>query len=375
LRIGINALFLLPGKVGGTEIFTRSMVRGLAEAGGDNEYIIFINTESVGVFDGVAPNVRVVLCPIRAVRRPVRILYEQLVLPFQLLRHRIDVLYSAGMTAPFFCPAPSVLVIHDLQHVNQPQNFGRVQLIFLRTIIYLSARRSDAVATVSSHVKKDVVRHYGIAPEKVFVTYNAADLEAFRPRDKGEVEAVRKKYGLPERFVLYIASSLPHKNYRRLLEAFRLVSRDVKGLKLVLIGARDYGAEPIREAISELGLTDDVVFLGWLPFEDLPLIYGAAEVFVFPSLHEGFGIPVVEAMACGVPVVCSDIEPLIEVAGGAALLVDPASVGSIADGLLSVLTDPGVRRRLVEAGLERAPHFSWKRSAEETLRIIASLKT
>lgn len=370
MRIGINALYLLPGKVGGTEIFIRNLVRNLSEVDRTNEYFIFINRESIGVFEGIAPNLNVVLCPIKATSRPVRVLWEQLILPFQLRRYRIDVLYSAGMTAPFVCPAASIVVIYDLQHVNQPQNFPWPYLQFLKSIIYLSAKTSDTVVAISEHVKNDIVRHYKIPPDKVFVTYMAADLESFYPRKKEDVEAVRKKYKLPERFVLYIASSLPHKNYKRLFEAFKKVSRREKGIKLVLIGSRDYGQEVIVQAIKELGMERSVVFLGWLPFEDIPPIYCASDVFVFPSLHEGFGIPVIEAMACGVPVVCSDIEPLDEVAGGAAHLVDPESVDSIVGGILTVINDPEHRSLLISAGLERAKDFSWKKTAEETLRII-----
>lgn len=372
MRIGINALYLLPGKVGGTEIFIRNLVRSIAEVDSSNEYFIFINRESRGVFDGTGPNFTVVECPINATSRPVRILWEQLVLPFQLKRRRIDVLYNAGMTAPFICPSVSLVVIYDLQHVNQPQNFPRYYLFFLRSIIYLSARTSEGIITISNHVKDDIVKHYRIPPEKVFVTYSAADLSSFCPRDEEEVGRVREKYELPDRFVLYIASSLPHKNYRRLIEAFAELNRRDKGLKLVLIGARDYGAEVIRGTIKEMGLEKEVVFLGWLPFEDLPPIYCASSVFVFPSLHEGFGIPIIEAMACGVPVVCSGIEPLIEVAGGAAHHVDPESVESIAEGIRAVLEDSSLRDDLVAKGIERAKIFSWKAAAEETLKVMGS---
>ena len=151
-----------------------------------------------------------------------------------------------------------------------------------------------------------------------------------------ELDAVRKKYSLPASFALYIASSLPHKNYERLLQAFKIVKASHKDLKLVLIGARDYGHDVIKKKIEELGLEGEVVFLGWLPFEDIPVIYSAADLFVFPSLHEGFGIPVLEAMACGVPVVCSDIEPLDE--------VDLPGIGATSGVVSLTVTDEVARR-------------------------------
>ena len=371
MRIGINALYLLPGRVGGSEIYVRNLVKWLPRVSPGDRFVIFVNRESAGVFEEISPDVEVVNCAFNAVSRPKRILWAQCVLPFQMRKHAIDVLLSAGMTAPFICPVPSFVMIFDLQHVNQPQNFTKFQLFFLKTIIYLSARSARGVLTISEKSKSDIVRHYSIAPERVFVTHLASDPGAFHTQSAEDISAVRKKYKLPERFILYIASSLPHKNYVRLLDAFRLVRAKDPSIKLVLIGAREAGQDVVAKRIEELGIKDDVVFSGWLPFEDIPLIYAASELFVFPSLHEGFGIPVLEAMAAGVPVVCSDIEPLTEVVGQAAYLVDPLSSGDMAEGMLKVLTDGGLRERLVRDGLKRAENFSWKKTAMDTLSLIS----
>ncbi|MBI5642546.1 MAG: glycosyltransferase family 4 protein [Deltaproteobacteria bacterium] len=370
MRIGINALYLLPGKVGGSEIYIRNLVKWLPRAESQNQYVIFTNRESAGVFDDIPGRVEVVPCNLNAASRPMRILWEQLMLPGQVKRHKIDVLLSAGMTAPFLSPVPSYVVIYDLQHENQPQNFSKSYLFFLRAIISLSAKRSHGVLTLSEKSKRDIVSIYKLDPRDVGVTYLACDHKAFYRREAGEIDAVRKKHKLPERFILYIASSLPHKNYERLLEAFKKVKEKESGIKLVLIGARDYGHGVIATKIEELELIDSVVFLGWLPFEDIPLIYSASELFVFPSLHEGFGIPVLEAFATGVPVVCSNIEPVTEVAGSAALLIDPLDIDSIASGILSVINDRGLRERLKKEGLKRAKEFSWEKTARDTVSIL-----
>ncbi len=372
MRIGINALYLLPGKVGGSEIYVRNLVKWLPKAGGDNEYFIFINKESAGVFEKLAPEVTVIPCPVRAENRPMRILWEEIMLPFQVKKHKLDALISAGMSAPFFCPAPSFVVIYDLQHINQPQNFNKLYLIFLRAVIYLSAKLSKGVITLSERSKADIVKYYKISPERISVTYLASDASIFYKRGPEEVSAIARKYSLPKRFLLYIASSLPHKNYVRLLDAFKIVKEKDPEIKLVLIGARDYGQDIVSKRINEIGLKDDVVFLGWLPFEDIPVIYSAAEAFVFPSLHEGFGIPVLEAFACGVPVVCSRIEPLTEFASPAALFVDPLSPDDIARGILSILRDNRLRERLVKEGLKRANDFSWEKTVENTLSAVYS---
>lgn len=372
MRIGVNALYLLPGKVGGSEIYVRNLVKWLPRVATGDEFVVYANRESAGVFEEIPGAVKVHRCNVNASNRSARILYEQTVLPVLAARHGLEALLSAGMTGPFFSTVPSFTMIYDLQHVNQPQNFGKMYLLFLKSIIYMSAKRADAVLTLSEKSKRDILEHYGISPEKVHVTYLASDSAVFRGRGDDEISAIRKKYALPPSFALYIASSLPHKNYERLLQAFKSVKERHNGLKLVLIGARDYGHGVIKTKIEELGLRDDVVFLGWLPFEDIPVIYAAADLFVFPSLHEGFGIPVLEAMASGVPVVCSNIEPLDEVAGGAARLVDPSSAEDIANGICDVLGSRELRDRLVKDGFERAALFSWEKTAADTLKAVSA---
>lgn len=372
LRIGINALYLLPGKVGGSETYIRNLVKSLAKLDRDNTYFIFINKESAGIFRQASPRINIVLCPIAAANRPARILWEQFILPFQVRRNKIDVLLSAGMTAPFFCPASSILVIFDLQHINQPQNFSRFYLFFLKTIIYVSAKTADGIITISEHVKKDIIRYYAIRPEKIAVGYLAVDHDIYFPPGSGDTASIRTKYNLPERYILYAAALLPHKNHERLLQAFKEIKSEMRGRKLVFTGAWEKGHDKIVNLVSALGLQKDVIMLGWLPFEDIPLIYRGAEMFVYPSLHEGFGLPILEAMASGVPVVCSRIEPLAEVAGDAAFFVDPYDHSDIAKGILSICRDKTLRMKLIEKGRLRAKDFTWDKTALNTLSFLTS---
>ena len=373
MKIGINALYLLPGRVGGSETYIRNLLKWLPVIDRGNEYVVFINEESRTVFDQPGPGVTIVRCPVRASNRPRRILWEQFGLPAQVQRRGIDILLSAGMTAPFRCPATSVLMLFDLQHINQPGNFPWYYLPFLRSIIYGSAKSADGVLTLSHQVKRDIIRSYRLPPERVEVTHLAVDHDAFTlygPPDKGTVKA---RYGLPDRYILYAASSLPHKNHERLFQAFRQVRDSMPGLKLVLIGARDKGEGTLLHKIQVMGIGQDVLLLGWLPFEDVPSIYRASEAFIFPTLHEGFGLPVLEAMACGIPVVCSKIEPLLEVAGDAALFVDPYSPDGIAAGVFGALSDGTMRNQLIQKGLARAKQFTWESTARTTLQFLTSI--
>jgi len=372
LRIGINALYLLPGKVGGSETYIRNLVQSLLKIDRDNTYCIFINRESTGIFPEFDPRVKIVLCPLQATNRPIRILWEQLILPFQIRSHKIDILLSAGMTAPFFCPVPSVLAIYDLQHVNQPQNFSRLYLFFLKTILYLSAKSSDGIITISEQVKKDIIKYYKIGAGKITVAHLAVNHELFFPMSSGYLASLRIKYNLPGHYLLYAAALLPHKNHERLLKAFNEIKEELPGWKLVFSGAWDKGHDKLVSIISTLGLQKDVIMLGWIPFEDIPLLYRGAEMLIYPSLHEGFGLPILEAMASGVPVVCSRIEPLVEIAGGAALLVDPYDQPDMARGMLSVFRDKTMRMKLIEAGIVRARTFTWENTAIKTLALLSA---
>lgn len=326
--------------------------------------------ESIGIFEPLSTDIRIIRCPIQATNRPLRILWEQLILPFQILHHRIDLLLSAGLTAPFFCPATSDLVLYDLQHINQPQNFSRPYLWFLKNIIYWSAKSADGILTISHHVKRDIMRLYHIHPERIAVTHLAVDHDAFFPLGRGDNISIRKKYKLPEHYFLYAAALLPHKNHESLLKAFKEIKDDIRGWKLVFTGAWEKGHDKLITTISALGLQDDVALLGWLPFEDIPAIYREAELFVFPSRHEGFGLPILEAMASGVPVVCSRMEPLIEVAGNAALFVNPDDPADIARAIITVLKDKPFRMKLIDEGLKRSREFTWDNTALKTLTFL-----
>lgn len=374
MRIGINALYLLPGKVGGSETYIRSLVQSLLEIDRNNTYIIFINKESIGIFPGSEPRVKIIICPIEATNRPVRILWEQFILPFQVWRHKVDVLLSAGMTSPFFCPVTSVLVIYDLQHINQPQNFPRLYLFFLKTILYLSAKTADGIITISEHVKGDIIQYYKIGQERILVGYLAVDQDLFFPIGSEDIELIRTKYELPEHYILYAAALLPHKNHERLLQAFKEIHDNMPGMTLVLTGAWETGYDKTMSMISASSLQNSVIMLGWLPFEDIPAIYRGAEIFVYPTLHEGFGLPILEAMASGVPVVCSRIKPLTEVAGDAAFFVDPYDHSDIAKGILSICRDMTLRMTLIEKGRLRAKEFTWQRTALNTLDFLIKKK-
>jgi glycosyltransferase involved in cell wall biosynthesis len=265
----------------------------------------------------------------------------------------------------------SVVTIHDCIHLMFPQYLpNRMALAYARASIALAARRATRVMTVSESSKRDILRYVDTEPDKIDVIYNAYD-ERFgvEPREE-EVVRVRERFQLSDEFVLYAGNVKPHKNLERLIQAFHLVrQRGLDHLKLVIIGDEVSKYAALRRAVHKHQLHKYVRFFGYVPEETLAVMYRLAGVFVFPSLYEGFGLPPLEAMASGTPVVTSNVSSLPEVAGDAAVLVDPYDAGAIADGIFTVLTDERTRCTLRHKGLERARQFSWETSVARVREI------
>jgi len=269
---------------------------------------------------------------------------------------------------------PCVLTVHDLAfrlfpHCHKPLNYA-----FLNLAMPLFIRRADSIIAVSHSTKQDLVGLYGIDPDRITVIYEAAD-HRFHPQPMETIERIRRKYSLMEPFVLCVSTIEPRKNLTRLIEAWQLIVRKSRypGIRLVIVGKRGWLYQPFFRRLEELGLDREVILLGHVPDGDLPALYSAATLFVFPSLYEGFGLPPLEAMACGVPVVCSSTSSLPEVAGNAALLVDPLDVEALAEAVERVLTDEVLRAEMRERGLRQAAKFSWEDTAWQTSKVYKSL--
>ncbi len=263
---------------------------------------------------------------------------------------------------------PTVLTVHDLIFRRYPAHHKRLNRWYLNTTMPLFCRRAGHIIAVSEQTKRDVVEAYGIPAEKIAVIYEAAN-PRFRPQPPETVAAVRARYGLPERYVLFVSTIEPRKNLSRLLTAFERVHAAGLADALVIVGRRGWLFDAFFADLARSPAKDAVLFPGFVPDADLPAVYAGAQVMAFPSEFEGFGLPVLEAMACGAPVVCSNTSSLPEVAGDAALLVDPLDVNILADALARVLQDAPLREQMRARGLLQAARFSWSRAAEETLAV------
>jgi glycosyltransferase involved in cell wall biosynthesis len=297
-----------------------------------------------------------------------RILWEQGAQPWVAWRERLDLLHALAYVTPVVVSCPTVVTVHDLSFVRYPEAFRPFNRLYLRVMTRRSVFRASRVIADSFSTRDDMVRLWGVPAGRISVVPMGVEGE-FRPVPAAAVETFRRQQGLPQRFVLYLGTLEPRKNVSAAVEAFARwvqASRD-REIWLVVAGAKGWHYESIFARVQALGLSDRVLFPGYVPTAELPEWYRAAEIFIYPSLYEGFGLPPLEAMACGTPVITSNTSSLPEVVGDAALLVDPYDVDAIADALARLLEDAELRQRLREAGLARARLFSWERTARETV--------
>lgn len=368
MKIGINALYLIPGRVGGSEIYLRRLISALGKIDRENRYVVFTNRENRGTFE-LGDNFVEHHCPVRGMIRPHRIAWEQLVLPWRARQHRIDVLHSPGFVAPLFAPCPSVITVLDLIYLEFPETFPFPARQWMRFLVRNSARRARAVIALTRYSQEEILWGLDVPYWKARAIYLGGGEDRPIPPAPGEEEEVLARHGISPPYLLTLAASHPHKNLLRLLEAyFRLEERD--RYQLVIVGVRHnrYGAR-LLQAVERLDLSRRVVFTGWVPERDKEIIYSGAEMTVFPSLLEGFGLPVLESMRYGVPVACSDLPSLAEVAGEAACLFDPYSSESIASAIRSCLFDRSLREKLVSKGRAHAARFTWEETARRTLEV------
>jgi len=354
------------GEKGGIVVYSRHLLDALLALDLPDEYhLLYRDPAALGGFAG-RRGVREVL-----LRAPGKLLWDQVAVPRYARRAGLDLVFQPKLSAPLFAPCPTAFALHGPEQFARAEVFPWANRLYNRWAMPWYCRRASAVLVLTRTAARDTVRLLGVDPEKVHAI-PCAQHPRFRPVPREEAEAVRARYGLPERYVLFVGGLNPLKNFANLLRAYALLRGRIPQ-ELVSVGFKRWRyADDLRE-VADLGLADAVHLPGFLPDEDLPAVYSLADLFALPSLYEGFGIPVVEAMACGCPVVTTETGCSPEVAGGAAVLVDPEDPRSIAQGMLRVLEDAALRAELVERGLARAADFSWEETARRTHALFAEI--
>jgi glycosyltransferase involved in cell wall biosynthesis len=367
MRIGLDATAIPLNRAGaGNYIF--NLMAGLARIDAENQYFIFSKPEHIKEWKITQPNFLFLSCA--SGYRPLRLAWEQCVLPMMVRQHKIDLLHSPHYTMPLLCPCRSVVTFCDMIFFLHPEVHSLSKRIFFRAMMSASSRRADAIIAISESTARDVRDLLRVAPDKVHAIPLAAGSN-YRPiADRNAVNRVCRQYGLQAgEYVLFIGVLEPRKNIPVLLHAYReLANRGIRQ-KLAIVGKKGWMFDEIFSTVQTLKIEDKVVFTGYVPEKDLPALYNGACLFVYPSLYEGFGLPVLEAMSCGTPVVTSNVSSMPEIVGDAGILVDPHDVHQLTEGLIKVISDDNLGRSLRQRGLERAAHFSWERTARETLQV------
>jgi glycosyltransferase involved in cell wall biosynthesis len=358
VRIGINGHLLPHGatyRAAGVASYEYELVSRLSRVAPQHDFVFFTPPGHVGA--GVVPSRLPTWNPVA------RIAWEQAVCPVEVRSHRLDILHSPVNVAPLLLPAASVVTVHDLAFLRFPDRFGISKRLYLRTMVRASVRLSDRVIVPSEHAKTDVIAAFGLEADRVTVIAEAVRQE-FQPQAGGDPPIAAP-------YILSVGTVEPRKNLPVLIRAFAELKRVGYPHHLALVGPRGWMFDEVYGTIATLGIEDCVSTPGFVA--DLPRWYNHADLFVYPSVYEGFGLPPLEAMACGTPVVVSSAGSLREVAGDAALFVEPSDVGALVQACRRVLDDRTLRSELIRAGLERAALFSWDDTARRTVEVYEAV--
>ena len=372
MRIAIDA-HTVGTKLGGNESYAVNLIEALAQIDSVNQYTIYVTTsEARERFSSRWPNFKV-----RSTLPHTPLIRIPLTLSAELRKNPVDVLH-VQFTAPPFCPCPAVVSIHDLSFEHLPETFNRRSRTQLRLTVRHSARRAARILSLSEHTRQDIIETYRIEPHRVTAIPLAAP-DHFHPiTDNRELQRVRQIYGIDGDYILSVGSIQPRKNLARLVRAYALLRRNRsadKLPKLVLVGKCAWLYDETLRALDETNIKDTVVLTGYVPESDLPALYSGALCFVYPSYFEGFGLPPLEAMKCGAPVIVGNRTSLPEVVGDAALAIDPFDINAIASALKKLVNDSGLRRELSIKGQCRASEFNWRETARKTLGVYKEVAT
>ncbi len=359
MLIGIDASRAVVARRTGTENYSLQVIRGLVAAGAGHRFRLYLREPALKGLLPHGPEVEHVLLGPRR-------LWTHLGLSREMLRRPPDVLFVPAHVVPLAHPPATVVTVHDLGYRFFPRQHTAASRLYLDASTRFSCHAARRVVADSRATSRDLQQQYGVPASKIAVVYPGLDGTLARAGDAAQ-KAVRERYQLPRPFVLYVGTIQPRKNLARLAEAFARLPDACAGIDLVLAGRPGWLTDEIQACVRALGLEDRVRFPGYVPQEDLAALLSAAECFVMPSLYEGFGLPVLEAMACGTPVICSSAGSLPEVVGDAALQFAPFDLDGLAAALARLLADPGLRREMVARGHARTRAFSWERTACEVL--------
>jgi len=366
MKIAIDLIFV-PAQKTGVGQYAKLLIGSLAEFDEKNQYLLFIKKNQVLEFDPKKTNFRIITCSDVFRFKILMIFWEQFILPFILSWKKVDILHSLQQTTPLIGSFKRVVTFHDMTIFLFPEKHTTARKFLYSFLMPLSAKKADKLIADSLSTKNDMIKFLDIISEKINVVYLAAN-PVFGLRNTKNAGDVLERYGIKNKFILYVGTLEPRKNVIGLINAYqRLVVKNGIAHRLVIVGKKGWQFQPIFETVKKMRLDQNIIFTGYVPDDDLADIYNAADIFVYPSLYEGFGIPPLEAMACGVPTITSNVSSLPEVAGNACILINPNDTEEIEQSVFKLLMTEKLRQNMREMGLSRSKEFSRKKLADGTI--------
>ncbi len=370
MEIGIDASRTVYKQKTGTEYYSYNLIKNLIKLDRKNEYILYSRNPLTKYFQNLPENFKnkIIYFPR---------FWTQIRLSVEMLLNKPDLLFIPSHTIPIIHPKKTVVTCHDVGFRNYPSSYSKFQLWHLEFTTKKAVLWAEKIIAVSKSTKQDLIDIYGAKPEQIEVVYEGFTNKLYHPiKDRNKIKEVLKKYNIPEKYVLFVGRLEERKNIPRLINAFNIIKKE-KGIrhKLVLVGKKGYKFEQIINIIDKLRLKDKIVLTGYIPEQDLPYIFSDADLFVLPSLYEGFGIPILEAFACGCPVATSNVSSMPEVAGKAAILFNPQKTDEIAQAVYKIISDDALKNNLIEKGFNQCKKFSWQKCAQETLEVLEETLT
>jgi glycosyltransferase involved in cell wall biosynthesis len=367
MKIAFDARCLL-GKRTGVGRYLLNLIKRMSSLRGEIEFNLFVDESIKKVHFGDKNNIS-----IKKINAP-NLLWKNIRLPFALMSDKAHLVHLPSYTIPFWAPCPTIVTIHDVIFAFHPEWCSKKQHIRFKHLVRLSAKKANAIIVVSNSTKKELLDLTKISEDKIYLTYLAAD-EIFKPnKDPLVLENLRQKYNFKEDYILHVGSLHPRRNIERIINAFSHLKKEIdKKIIFILVGQWFDKKNKLNDMAKKLNIINYIKHIDYVPDDDLVKLYNFADLFIYPSLYEGFGLPVLEAMACGTPVITSNISSLPEITGDAAFLVDPYNVYEMKEAMKSILLEKELHSRLIEKGFKKIKNYTWNKAAEKTLEIYKNV--
>ena len=377
MKIAINLLSTVPNQIGGVETFLVNLVQSLLKADVENEFLLFVCKNNKNIFQFEANNSKQIICDVNNNSRAKRVLYEQIILPFILKQHNVDLLIAPGNTGLVFKHCKILVIVYDLISFVIPEIFPLTKRLYIHNFVKYSCKKADKIVTSSANTKKDIIKYIGVDENKIDIIYGGVDNKKFCGCSKeASLKFLSENYGISGRYIYSPTSFYKHKNNDILLKAFaELKKTKAVEHKLIITGFDPYNEfEKFQKLAKDYNVVDDVHFLKVIPFEHIPFLYSGADLTVYLSRYEGFGLPLLEAMASSCPVLSSNQSCLPEVLGDAGVLINPYNITEVVEKMFALLSNKNLRDKCIEKGLSRIQEFTWDNVARRLLQVYNKMK-